>query len=364
MDRILYITNIMDNQCGGTVINRRNYSLLRDIYGSDLFIYEFEYVSYKSKIVKWKNCLYGFYFGITKQHVRDVLEIIKQEGINIIFISNSLFSCFAVGIKKRYPNVVILSFFHNVEYIYAREEYKASKSIKGWLLSYLIYGFEKKMIKSVDRVVALNNRDARELMRIYHRTVDFVLPTSFEDRCGNIEYNRSAQLQLLFVGFNFFANVHGISWFVEQVMPYVKKVILYIVGKDMELERERLAGENVQVIGTVDSLDEWYKRADVVVSPIFWGSGMKTKTAEALMYGKPILGTKEAFEGYDLDFLKVGALCNTADEYIKKIMEIQKDDSWIEQHGKYARSIYETQYSYEISLDRLKSFMDGVRIKE
>lgn len=366
MDRILYITNNMDNQCGGAVINRRNYSLLSNIYGNNLFIYEFEYVEYESKIVKWKNCLHGFYFGITNQHVREVSEIIKLEGINIVFISNSLFGCFATEIKKRYPNIIILSFFHNVEYIYAQEEYKAKKSIKGLLLSYLTYRFEKKMIIYVDYIVALNNRDARELIRIYHRTVDFVLPTSFEDRCGNIEYNkgeRGTRLKLLFVGFNFFANVHGISWFVEQVMPYVKNVVLYIVGKGMELERARLERENVQVIGTVDSLDEWYKRADVVVSPIFLGSGMKTKTAEALMYGKSILGTKEAFEGYDLEFSRVGALCNTADEFIKKIMEIQKDDSWIERHGKYARDIYETQYSYKISLDRLKSFMREIKIK-
>ena len=144
MDRILYITNNMDNQCGGAVINRRNYSLLSNIYGNDLFIYEFEYVEYESKIVKWKNCLHGFYFGITNQHVREVSEIIKLEGINIVFISNSLFGCFATEIKKRYPNIIILSFFHNVEYIYAQEEYKAKKSIKGLLLSYLTYRFEKK----------------------------------------------------------------------------------------------------------------------------------------------------------------------------------------------------------------------------
>ena len=41
----------------------------------------------------------------------------------------------------------------------------------------------------------------------------------------------------------------------------------------------------------VDCLETWYEKADVVISPIFLGSGMKTKTAEALMYGKPILGT-------------------------------------------------------------------------
>lgn len=38
-----------------------------------------------------------------------------------------------------------------------------------------------------------------------------------------------------------------------------------------------------------------------MVMPIFSGSGMKVKTAEALMYGKFLIGTKEAFEGYEID---------------------------------------------------------------
>jgi len=37
-----------------------------------------------------------------------------------------------------------------------------------------------------------------------------------------------------------------------------------------------------------------------VILPIISGSGMKTKTAEALMYGKSIIGIKEAFEGYKM----------------------------------------------------------------
>lgn len=55
---------------------------------------------------------------------------------------------------------------------------------------------------------------------------------------------------------------------------------------------------------------------------------MKTKTAEALMYGKTIIGTKEAFEGYVLDE-KAMKLCSNAQEFIDtalcliKIMNVQ-----------------------------------------
>ena len=363
MDKLLYITNCMKYQYGGAVINRRNCSLLHDVYEDNLFVYEFEYANDETRFVKLKNRLTGLYFGVTKQYIHDVLKIIEQQRIHVVFISNSLFSCFANAIRKKFPDVVILAFFHNVEYIYAKEEYKTTRGIKCLLQSFLAYVYERRMIKEADKVIVLNKRDAQELMRIYHRKSDLILPTSFKDKWKSRNFRErktGAPLKLLFVGSNFFANIHGILWFVDNVMPFLENVTLYIVGKGMEAERERLVKNNVQVVGTVDCLDTWYEKADVVISPIFLGSGMKTKTAEALMYGKPILGTKEAFEGYNTDPAKVGALCNTATEFIETIGEIQHDDNWIEQHGMCARKEYETRYDYKISLDEFRAFIREV----
>ena len=366
MNKLLYITNSMKESYGGAVINRRNFNLLHDIYKDDLFVYEFEYTNNESPIAKIKNRLSGYYLGITPQHVKEVLQIIESQSIGIVFISNSLFSCFAAQIKKRFPGITILSFFHNVEYIYAKEEYKVKKSIKYLLHSWLSYTCEKKMIHYVDGIIALNQRDAQELKRIYRRGADLLLPTSLEDQRGDEDHVKrvpEASLKLLFVGSNFFANTHGISWFIDQVMPFLKDVDLYIVGKGMEFEQVRWKREHVYVIGAVDVLKEWYMRADVVVSPIFWGSGMKTKTAEALMYGKPVLGTKETFEGYDIEPSEIGALCNTVQEFVNAIVEIQRDGTWIEKRGIKARQKYESLYDYKMSLNKLNVFMRKFEIK-
>ncbi len=68
-----------------------------------------------------------------------------------------------------------------------KEEYKATRGIKYLLQSFLAYVYERRMIKEVDKVIVLNKRDAQELMRIYHRKSDLILPTSFEDKlkCRN-----------------------------------------------------------------------------------------------------------------------------------------------------------------------------------
>ena len=44
--------------------------------------------------------------------------------------------------------------------------------------------------------------------------------------------------------------------------------------------------KSVKVYGQQNSLKDWYENSIVTVAPIFSGSGMKTKIAESLFFGK------------------------------------------------------------------------------
>ena len=85
---------------------------------------------------------------------------------------------------------------------------------------------------------------------------------------------------ILFVGSYFLPNYQGILWFVEHVMPYISYK-LKIVGKGMEEKRIELERKNVEVIGTVDDLSEYYYAAEAIIMPIFLGSGMKVKNSRS-----------------------------------------------------------------------------------
>ena len=79
--------------------------------------------------------------------------------------------------------------------------------------------------------------------------------------------------------------------------------------------------KKIIIIGEVDDLTEYYMSASAVVCPIFLGDGMKTKTAEAMMYGKTIFASSEALEGYEVDNVKNIYKCNTENEFIDRINE-------------------------------------------
>ena len=76
---------------------------------------------------------------------------------------------------------------------------------------------------------------------------------------------------------------------------------------------------------------------------------MKTKTVEAMMFGKTILGADEAFCGYEgLDEYR----CNTANEFVKKINYYKQQGNSL--FNEKIRRIYLEKYSDEAVLNTMK----------
>lgn len=54
----------------------------------------------------------------------------------------------------------------------------------------------------------------------------------------------------------------------------------------------------IRLAGYLPRLEDFYDTVDLVVAPMLMGSGLKMKVAEALSFGKPVVGTALGFEGF------------------------------------------------------------------
>lgn len=54
----------------------------------------------------------------------------------------------------------------------------------------------------------------------------------------------------------------------------------------------------VQVLGEVAEVDDFYRLVDATLAPINLGGGIKVKVIESLIKGRPVIGTRFAFEGF------------------------------------------------------------------
>lgn len=345
---ILFIcSEIILQKTGGGHVSRRNYEIVSSIFGQDNII-KFTIFLEKSKIRRLLNNILGYKGGLNSRKVKDVLSTIQQQKIKHVFIDSSIFGTLAKRIKEKNSSVEVFCHFHNIEYNIWSDFLSTTKvSLLKKLLLIPIYQNEYNALSYADKLILLNQRELRQLKRVYGEfdsTKVTIIPITFNDQyTDQIVKKEMTGVSLLFVGSFFFANYEGIKWFIKNVMSNIENIKLIIVGKGFDEKRSELERSNVRVVGTVDSLEPYYENAQIVVSPIFSGAGMKTKTAEALMFGKYILGTSEAFEGYDLDFEKVGGICNTANDFLLKIKELQKCESL--GFNEYSRLIFKKQYS-------------------
>ncbi|MGL4370313.1 MAG: glycosyltransferase, partial [Spirochaetota bacterium] len=349
----------------GDQVNRRNIDMLRRVFGAEnMTLCSLDDMPHErgragqiiGKIKSLFLSLRLYAGGLTPAKQKRVMTELSLNKYDYIFLSDSQLGRLIPSIKKKYPSASVATFFHNVMINYAKEYVKTS----GW--SHLPFYMAVKHNETItanrsDICITLNSRESTLLEKIYGRSAECELPISYDDRFDDARLTgRAQQTSLLFVGINFFANVSGIRWFCENVMPHVDAKLV-IVGSGMDSLKDELAGEKVEVHGFVSDLDSFYYNADLVVLPIFTGGGMKTKTAEAMMFGRSILGTKEAFAGYDIDFSRGGALCESAEDFIRAIVSRQNSRS--ERFNPYCREQFLRKYSNKEAFEIFRRLFSG-----
>ena len=144
------------------------------------------------------------------------------------------------------------------------------------------------------------------------------------------ELTDSSNHRILFVGnVDFFPCRQGLFRFLESIFPLVRArvpdVKLIIVGRGKtELLVQLNSIEGVKALGRVEDLAEEYQRSNVVVIPIYYGSGTSVKFIEALMMNRPVVSTPIGARGYD-GICEEGEhymLANDDEEFARKTIEL------------------------------------------
>lgn len=289
-------------------------------------------------------------------------KIGKIDEQTLIFASHSTYGFLLNKIKCYNPNIYTITFFHNIESAVCKENFRKSKNLKNLKNYWLTYFIEKLAVKCSDKIIVLNNRDQKLLSKIYHYNHSFLWPTSLKDRFNPIKKKNShnnRRLSLLFVGINYPANKQGMAWMIKNIAPYVE-ADFYIVGAGMDkLNIYTSESNNVFLTGEVDSetLDKYYYQADLFISTLFMGGGMKTKVAEAMMFGLPIVGTSETFMGYEEHIKEIGFCSEQSKEIIAFINKLIFEPSLLQHYSIKARETFIQNYSYESSFSKIQEIM-------
>lgn len=371
--KILFITLLANGEInGGFVTRKANCSAFAAIVGEEnidvvtseddnsewpgKIVYRIKY--YQSISEKIRNLVQGNTTQISNRDIDTIGKLIENNNYDLIVLGCSESGKLIKEIKKY--DVKILTFYQDIIAEAVKIKKLQTKSILYSLIARREVYSEKLVTYFSDRRIVLTERDNKMLYKNWKVWADDILPIVVSDNFCESEKTTefiSDKLQLLFVGsFGWGPNVEGIKWFCRNVMPMVSDSILTIAGfgtENLKKETDIALMNNVKIVGTVDCLTKVYAAADVIVSPILNGTGMKTKTAEALMHGKIMLGTNEAWIGYTN--LLDDYICNTDKQFIDAIKVLEKNRP--KRFNQNLRKIYLDNYSDDANIKNIRKVL-------
>lgn len=315
-----------------------------------------------SKIDRLKWLVQQTTWYLTADRIRKICCYIKEFDAKVVFIDDSCFGKLAKAIKQRFPQIKIVTFYHDIIADLYQQKVKTNGIKYRVLMHYAALKGEKLNQKYSDMHFVLNTRDALLFEKYYKKCPDGLLPMAvakpdLENRAAKeFDFYKAKQENkriILFVGAFYKPNLEGLRWFVDNVFRRLDgKYLLLVIGRGLEkIQGDYKDIDNMIIIGGVEQLAPFYNNADIVVAPIFSGGGMKQKTAEAFAYGKTFIGTTESMQGYEDELnlfdkrCKIVFSCDTYEEQLSAFEYIEENEVY--DFHKVLNLSYEKKYSAE-----------------
>lgn len=158
---------------------------------------------------------------------------------------------------------------------------------------------EAALLDRADIVVAISPKETEILgnligpHKVVHTGVGTREVTPLPGPAGSTE--------VLFIGNHYEPNIFAIRKFIIEQLPILvarrPDAKLRVVGRVCDALTD-LPHPNVEYLGRVEALAEYYASAAVVLNPVLFGTGISIKTIEALGFGKCVVGTDSALEQF------------------------------------------------------------------
>jgi len=305
-----------------------------------------------------------FFSKKMNQHLETVLLMEKFD----VVILESVFVGKYIETIRKYSNARIFLRVHNIEYLIWKRLSKQTKNpVKKAAFSYLansLKRFELSLFKQIDGYLPITEVDHQffntQFPNLPGKTIPFCIDLSdYQYNEKKIEEN---QLSFFHIGsMNWQPNIEGMNWFLEKVWEKIAEkhpqLSLVLAGKGNHAIFGNKNYKNVQVFDFVEDAHKFINSHDIMVVPLFSGSGMRIKIMEALALGKPVITTTIGAEGIDITNNENIFIADTPEEMIQMIDFCTKNVQKCEEIGKNARKLVENSYNQEtITKDLLEVF--------
>ncbi len=253
------------------------------------------------------------------------------------------------------------------------ESQVAEKNHRPTLRSRILSSIEKKAYPRFDFLAACSEEDKKQLMQRFEMPGEkiLILPngiSSFETNGINIRPEQGIaedEKVLLFVGkMDYPPNREAVQWLLNELAPVLegcnqKWRILLVGGPRPDLTKTKPdASVHITATGRVMCVKPYLEAADVCLAPVFSGSGTRIKILEYLSAGKPVIATRKAAEGLDLEdgvHLRFAENAGETRQALKAIFDSPEQGARLAEAGK---KYVEEHYQWEPLVNEFMEKLD------
>jgi glycosyltransferase involved in cell wall biosynthesis len=281
MKKIAYITEKKPGEKidGGNIQDTKMLKLLYQLgevklyYADVQTYYKYEYI--------WNN-----------NHKPAIIDEINNIDFNVVIITAYQTSPFLMG----YRRIKHKKYFWLRDSAFLMRKNTNFFNIKYKMVNTLLASKERNLIKH-EQCAYLGNDEINSLPKKYRKNA-VVFPfhiavkqKNYFDKTGHVLYMGQ---------FSYWTN--------REAFYKILRIAPRITGKikifGLNIPKINTVPPNVELVGYVESLDDAYIGAKALIYPISCGTGIKNKVIEAMSYGIPVIGFRNAFTNMNVEHNK------------------------------------------------------------
>jgi glycosyltransferase involved in cell wall biosynthesis len=157
-------------------------------------------------------------------------------------------------------------------------------------------------------------------------------------------------------------NQKGLTWFIQKIWPeirgYNENCIFHIAGRNapLHISNDLKNTKGINFLGEIEETEPFYTLTNIIVVPLFAGSGIRIKILEAMQKGKIVIASSKAIEGINATPGVHFLLANSREDFIENINFALKHQSQMQNISDNAQSFIKENFNIHSITKHLVNF--------
>jgi len=299
-------------------------------------------------------------------------QVIQNNPPFDVIIFESLFVASYLPLVRKLTSSLCILREHNVEYkiwetLAAGEKNILKKSYLK-LLASRMKSEEMKAWNQFDGITTVTADDADHFKQLGCNKPLFVSPFGADLKRLVQDNSIPEPFSVFHLGsMEWMPNQEAMTWFMEKVWPMViqenPQATLWVAGRGMPESFKAYQSNSIHIVGEVEDAPSFIRSKQIMIVPLFSGSGIRVKILEGMALGKAIVTTSLGAAGIDVQNGKHLIFANTAEEFAKAINELLQHPEKVKALGNQAAQLASDKYDNTKVIQQVLSFYSSLKKK-